>query len=94
MAYKNPYWKNPSKTAEVWDRRNNRHIRPGEIVFEEPDVQAVRQGKLIRVDPTDAPKPEAATAAPQMVSSLIIEDDDDSLELADSPEPKPKKKTK
>ena len=94
MAYKNPYWKNPSKTAEVWDRRNNRHIRPGEIVFEEPDTQAVRQGKLIRVDPDDAPKPEAATAAPQMVSSLIIEeDDDDGLELVDAPS-KPKKKTK
>lgn len=87
------WWKNPSRTAVIYDRRNNRHIQPGETTTVAPDPMLVRAGRLI-AGSTDEPVVAREVRGPvTVVSSLVIEESVlpveepvfGGLELADEP---------
>jgi hypothetical protein len=80
------WWKNPSRNAVIYDRRNNRHIQPGETTTVAPDPMLVRTGRLIAGSSSE-PVAAAEVAGPvTVVSSLIIDDHADSgLEIVDDP---------
>lgn len=89
------WWKNPSRSAVIYDRRNNRHIQPGETTTVAPDPMLVRTGRLI-AGSTDEPvvaREEVVSGPVTVVSSLVIEESVlpveepvfGGLELADEP---------
>jgi hypothetical protein len=88
-------WFNPSRSAEIWDPLNNRHIRPRETTNIKPDNRLITGGKMIPVAPED-PRPAQPTVpahqAPQPVQRVTA-----AIELVDRPVPstsKPKPKLK
>ena len=66
------WWKNPSRSAVIYDRRNNRHIQPGETTTVAPDPMLVMTGRLI-AGSTDEPTTTREVTGPvTVVSSLEI----------------------
>ena len=79
-------WYNPSRSAVIYDRRNDRHIQPGETTSVEPDRQLVITGKLIRLGTAEKPVP----AEPQREPLRVVS----SLELAETVAAAPSKPSK
>lgn len=78
------WWKNPSRSAVIYDRRNNRHIQPGETVTVAPDPMLVRTGRLIAGSTSEPVTSVEAHGPVTVVSSLEVDEPSiGGLELAD-----------
>lgn len=76
-------WFNPSKSAVVWDKKNNRHIQPRERTSIEPDRQLIGRS-LIAVEEQD--QVSHASGSVQVVSELeLLEDSPLEAELEEPP---------
>lgn len=69
------WWKNPSRSAVIYDRRNNRHIQPGEVTSIAPDPMLVRTGRIICGGAGEVVSSTVAAPSPvAVISSLVIDE--------------------
>lgn len=68
---------NPSRSAVIYDRKNNVHIQPGQRVTRQPDNQLVQTGKLLHIHGQEALEayPEQYDDPIILVSTLELADD-------------------
>jgi hypothetical protein len=71
-------WYNPSRTARLWDPRNNRHIEPQETTTVEPTKHLLKSFKMLAID--EAPKQEQSTEPIVLSSALQLESEPETAE--------------
>lgn len=80
-------WMNPSQSAVIYDRRNNRHLQPKEKTAIAPDPMLVMTGKLLHISSADKTPTAAVAQAPvKLVAKLVVEEEPPALTIAEEDE--------